>query len=44
MRELGLVSPYVPVAEPPADYPKLRRHRNPKYRFAPVEGYQRPEM
>jgi hypothetical protein len=44
MRELGLETPYVPVLEPPLDYPKLRRHKNPKYRSAPLEGYQRPTI
>jgi hypothetical protein len=44
MREFGLASPYVPVTEPPADYPKLRRHRHPKYQFAQREGYQRPDL
>jgi hypothetical protein len=42
MRELGLDSPYVFLAEPPTDYPKLRRHRNPKYRFEPLDGYPLP--
>jgi hypothetical protein len=44
MREQGLETPYVPVPEPPRDYPKLRRHRNPKYQFTPLEGYQRPKI
>ena len=44
MREQGLETPYVLVAEPPADYPKLRRHLNPKYRFEAVEGYRRPAL
>jgi len=44
MRGLGLDTPYVVVTDPPADYPKLRRHRNPKYRFEPVNGYQRPAL
>ncbi|HEX8911280.1 MAG TPA: recombinase family protein [Humisphaera sp.] len=38
MRARGLADPYVPLAEPPADYPKLRRHRNRKYRFERLEG------
>ena len=42
MREKGLDTPYVLVTEPPTDYPKLRRHLNPKYRFEPVEGFLRP--
>jgi hypothetical protein len=44
MRVLGLTSPYVVVTEPPADYPKLRRHLHPRYRFEPVPGYQPPEI
>ncbi len=44
MRQLGLETPYVLVLEPPDDYPKLRRHKNPKYCFKPLEGYQRPEL
>jgi len=38
MRDQGLATPYARVLEPPADYPKLRRHRNPKYRFEPLAG------
>lgn len=44
MRELNLDSPYVLQLEPPQNYPKLRRHKNPKYKFEPLEGYQRPEI
>ncbi len=44
MRELGLDSPYVLVSEPPADYPKLRRHRNANYRFEAVPDYHRPDL
>jgi len=44
MHELGLDSPYVPVTEPPDDYPKLRRHKNLKYWFEPLEGYERPSL
>ena len=44
MREMGLETPYVLVTEPPEDYPKLRRHRNPKYRFQPRDGYERPAI
>lgn len=42
MRELSLDTPYVIVLEPPTDYPKLRRHMNPRYQFVPLEGYQQP--
>jgi len=44
MLALGLNTPYVVLHEPPDDYPKLRRHRNRKYRFAPLEGYLPPEI
>ena len=44
MREMELESPYVLVTEPPDDYPKLRRHKNPKYSFQPRDGYQRPAI
>jgi hypothetical protein len=44
MKELGLDSPYVLVLEPPDGYPKLRRHKNPKYHFEPREGYQQPAI
>jgi hypothetical protein len=36
----GLSSPYQPVEEPPANYAKLRRHKHPRYRFTPLEGYE----
>jgi site-specific DNA recombinase len=42
MRERGLESPYAVVTEPPADYPKLRRHKNRKFRFKPADGYVPP--
>jgi hypothetical protein len=44
MKNLGLDTPYVLVTEPPNDYPKLRRHRNPKYRFEAKPGYERPSL
>ncbi|MFL5329985.1 MAG: hypothetical protein ACJ8C4_13855 [Gemmataceae bacterium] len=44
MKELNLMSPYVLVEAPPADYPKLRRHKNPKYRFEPLAGYERQPL
>lgn len=40
MRELGLDSPYIMVTEPPDDYSKLRRHKNPNYSFEPLDGYE----
>lgn len=44
MRARGLTAPYVLVAEPPADYAKLCRYRNPRFRFEPVQGYVRPPL
>ena len=44
MRSLGLETPYVPVGDPPPDYPKLRRHHNSKYRFESLPGYQPPGL
>jgi len=44
MQEVGLESPYVAILEPPADYLKLRRHKNGKYEFAMREGYERPAI
>lgn len=41
VRELGQETPYVLVREPLDDYPKLRRHKNPKYRFEPLDSYPR---
>lgn len=32
----GLIDPYVPVTEPPANSQKLRRHFHPRYRFDPL--------
>jgi hypothetical protein len=44
MNAKGLTSPYVVLLEPPTDYPKLRRHKNPKYRFERREGYEPPVL
>ncbi|MCE9556545.1 MAG: recombinase family protein [Planctomycetes bacterium] len=44
MRNLGLESPYVLLAEPPADYLKLRRHQNSNYRFESLPGYERSDL
>jgi hypothetical protein len=38
MKKRGLLDPYVPLQEPPADYGKLRRHMHPRYRFEPLDG------
>ncbi len=39
MRSRGLSTPYVLLTEPPADYTKLRRYRDHRYRFEPTAGY-----
>ncbi|MCY2990752.1 MAG: recombinase family protein [Planctomycetota bacterium] len=39
MRRLGLSDPYVRLMEPPMDYPKMRRHLHPRYRFDPLPGF-----
>ena len=44
MKEMGLTTPYMMIGEPPSDYHKLRRHKNPKYRFEAVEGFQQPPL
>ena len=44
MKSLGLETPYQFVSEPPEDYRKLRRHKNPKYEFTPLEGYVAPSL
>ncbi len=36
MDRLGIDSPWLPVTEPPEDYPKLRRHHHQRYRFEPL--------
>lgn len=41
---LGITSPYILVEEPPADYPKLRRHKNPRYSFQSLDGYERSPL
>jgi hypothetical protein len=44
MQERGLTSPYEVLLEPPADYRKLRRHKNDRYEFRALEGYERPQI
>ena len=44
MRAEGRTSPYIVLEGPPADYAKLRRHRNDKYQFVPVDGDERPPL
>jgi site-specific DNA recombinase len=38
MEAIGLTDPYVKVAEPPDDCPRLRRHKHGRYRFDPLPG------
>jgi site-specific DNA recombinase len=44
MLSLGLASPYVLQFDPPDDYRKLRRHKNARYEFKPLDGYERPTL
>ncbi len=44
MKNLDLSTPYLVIQGPPTDYPKLRRHKNPKYRFEPLTDDQRPTI
>lgn len=44
MRSIGSSTSYQVLLEPPDDYPKLRRHKNRKYQFVPLDGYQRPDI
>jgi hypothetical protein len=44
MSEMQLASPYIVLHDPPADCSKLRRHKNNKYQFRPLEGYERPAL
>jgi hypothetical protein len=44
MSDLGLDDPYVMVTGPPDDINKFRRHRNARYRFTPLEGYEPPPL
>jgi site-specific DNA recombinase len=41
MESQGLTDPLILIESPPDDYRKLRRHKNPKYQFQPLEGYER---
>jgi hypothetical protein len=36
LRQSGASDPYLPLAEPPEDYKKLRRHRHRRYHFEPL--------
>jgi site-specific DNA recombinase len=39
MGRLGLADPYVRMTKPPTDYPKMRRHLHPRFRFDPLPGF-----
>ncbi|HEV2969517.1 MAG TPA: hypothetical protein VGY55_05955 [Pirellulales bacterium] len=39
MRTKGITDPFVPLREPPLNYPKLRRHLHPRYNFTPLPGF-----
>jgi hypothetical protein len=47
MAEQDIEDPYQPLAKPPDDYPRLRRHKNARYRFEPLQDFddlrQRPD-
>jgi hypothetical protein len=43
MLEQGLTNPFV-LVEKPEDGDSLSRHKNPRYVFEPVSGYQRPPL
>jgi hypothetical protein len=36
MKQLETIDPYLPVATPPDDYGKLRRHKHARYKFEPL--------
>ena len=38
MAALGIADPYLPLAAPPDDYERLRRHKHPRFRFEPLAG------
>jgi hypothetical protein len=44
MEGRGLIDPLLLIESPPDDYRKLRRHKNPKYQFQPLEGYERQPL
>ena len=44
MKEMGVVDPLKIQLEPPTDFGRMRRHRNPRYSFSMKEGYIRPEL
>jgi len=44
MEEQGIDDPYQVLLDPPANYSKLRRHKNKRYQFKMLEGYIRPAL
>lgn len=44
MDHLGVDSPYTILDAPPENYAKLRRHKNSKYRFMPLDAYEPPVL
>jgi len=40
MQQCGFTDPYVRVTEPPADYPKMKRHLHGRYEFRPIDGHE----
>ena len=44
MRERGAETPYMVLEGPPDDYTKQRRHKHRRYRFEPLEGYERTPL
>ena len=44
MQHLELESPYVVLLQPPDDYRKLRRHKNDRFAFKMIQGYERPAI
>jgi len=41
MMEMGLTEPFVRLTELPSETNRLRRHRHPRFRFKPLDGYPR---
>jgi hypothetical protein len=44
MADQGLDDPYVMVDEPPMDLTKMKRHKNARYSFVSVAGYEPPPL
>ncbi len=39
MKAAGLEDPYLPLREPPMDYPKVCRHLHDRYSYNPLPGF-----